>query len=424
MKRLPFLRLFAICAIGFALTLSSNMQEPALMTHKVLQLAPDRPNTALGFTGFAGLVVAMLVQPIVGVFSDRAHTRLGRRLPFMIGGVVLVGVSLYVIALAPVFAVLVVGVLLIQFSSNIVQGPWQAIIPDLVPETQRGQASGIKAMFDILAFIVGRSIAGQLMGRFPEWGETAVIATVSVPIVIFVIALIITAIWGREKHDQVIETPPDQSIGQALRKAFSVDFHTVPTFGWWFANRFLFWAGFIFLNTFLLTYSIDVLHMVEADAQRFVGNLSIILGGALVAVTLPSGWLADRFGRKPIVIISGFTAFAGTVFLLMVQSTTLITIAAGIIGMSIGAFLSANWALVTDIVPRQEAARYLGIANIATAGGSGLARLLGGTLIDPINAALNSTSIGYIIVYGIAAAFFLISSFVIMPLPAKAKKAS
>jgi MFS family permease len=423
MKRLAFLRLFAICAIGFALTLSSNMQEPAVITHKVLQLAPDRPNTALGFTGFAGLVVAMLVQPIVGVFSDRAHTRLGRRLPYMIGGVILVAASLYVIALAPAFAVLVLGVLLIQFSSNIVQGPWQALIPDLVPETQRGQASGIKAMFDILAFIVGRSVAGQLMGHFPEWGEKAVIATVTVPIVIFIIALVITSIWGREKEEQDVRAPA-QSIGQALRKSFSVDFHTVPTFGWWFANRFLFWAGFIFLNTFLLTYSIDVLHMVEADAQKFVGNLSIILGGALVAVTLPSGWLADRFGRKPIVIISGITAFLGTVFLLMVRNTTLITIAAGIIGMSIGAFLSANWALVTDIVPREEAARYLGIANIATAGGSALARLLGGTLIDPLNAAFNSTSIGYIIVYSIAGVFFLLSSFVILPLPGKVKTGS
>jgi len=173
-----------------------------------------------------------------------------------------------------------------------------------------------------------------------------------------------------------------------------------------------------------LTYSIDVLHMVEADAQKFVGNLSIILGGALVAVTLPSGWLADRFGRKPIVIISGITAFLGTVFLLMVRNTTLITIAAGIIGMSIGAFLSANWALVTDIVPREEAARYLGIANIATAGGSALARLLGGTLIDPLNAAFNSTSIGYIIVYSIAGVFFLLSSFVILPLPGKVKTGS
>ncbi len=160
MKKLNFFRLLVIVSLGFALTLSSNIQEPALMTHKVLSLAPDLPNTALGILGFIGLLVAMVVQPIVGVFSDRTHSRLGRRLPFMILGAVLIAVCLYLLALAPVLWVLVLGVLLIQMSSNILQGPWQALIPDLVPEEQRGVASGLKAMMDILALVVGRGVAG------------------------------------------------------------------------------------------------------------------------------------------------------------------------------------------------------------------------------------------------------------------------
>ncbi len=415
MSRLSIFRLIAITIVGFALTLSSNVQEPAVIGHKVLQLAPDRPNTALGFTTFLGLVVAMLVQPIVGVFSDRARTRLGRRLPFMIGGFVIVAVSLYLIALAPVLAVLVVGVVLIQFSSNLVQGPWQALIPDLVPEEQRGRASGLKAMLDIVAFIVGRTIGGQLVGRYPEWGSTAILAAVTVPVVIFAIALGITAVWAREKPQQVV-VAPERTVLSALQNTFSVDFRAHPSFGWWFANRFLFWAAFILLNTFLLFYAIDVVLMAEAEAQKFVANLSVILGGALVLVTIPSGWISDRIGRKPVVIASGIVAFAGTVLLLLVRDKVLITAAGAVIGAGIGSFLSANWALVTDIVPRGEAARYLGIANIATAGGSGLARLLGAVMIDPINTAFNSTSMGYLIAYSLAGIFFLASAFAILPL--------
>jgi MFS family permease len=112
-------------------------------------------------------------------------------------------------------------------------------------------------------------------------------------------------------------------------------------------------------------------------------------------------------------------AAGGTCALLFVRDLSLITVCAAIIGLGIGTFLSANWALVTDIVPREEAARYLGIANIATAGGSALARFLGGALIDSLNSALHSTSAGYITVYGIAAAFFLISAVVVVPLPAR-----
>jgi MFS family permease len=309
-------------------------------------------------------------------------------------------------------------VLLIQLASNIVQGPWQALIPDLVPEPQRGQASGLKAMFDILAFVIGRGIAGQLMGRYPQWGETAVVATVTVPVVVFAVALLITALWAREKPEPAVQ-PSSQSVGDALKKAFAVDFRAHPAFGWWFANRLLFWAGFILLNTFLVTYAMGVLAMAEADAQKFVGTLSTILGAALVVVTLPSGWLADRLGRKPIAMVSGVVSGLGTLFLLTVRDTTLIAVGAAVVGVGIGSFLSANWALVTDIVPRDEAARYLGIANIATAGGSALARLLGGALIDPLNHALHSASAGYLIVYGLAAAFFLASTVVIAPLPKK-----
>jgi len=133
MKKLSILRLLVISSLGFALTFSSNIQDP-LQAFKSRQLAPDMPNTALGLLGFVGLLVAMVVQPVVGVFSDRARTRLGRRLPFMIGGAILIVIALFLLAVAPVLWVLFAAVIFSQFSSNLLQGPWQALIPDMVPE--------------------------------------------------------------------------------------------------------------------------------------------------------------------------------------------------------------------------------------------------------------------------------------------------
>lgn len=421
MKRINFFRLLVIVSLGFALTLSSNIQEPGLMTHKVLRLAPDLPNTTMGTLGFIGLVVAMLVQPIVGVFSDRARSRWGRRLPFMFLGAVMIAGSLYVLALAPTLWVLVLGILLMQMSSNTLQGPWQALIPDLVPETQRGTASGLKAMMDILAFVVGRAVAGTFFGRVPEWGERAVLMAVSVPIFVFGLGLIVTAIWAREKTDPASGPIAAESIGAALKRSFSVDWRAYPMFRWWFFNRMLFWGAFIFLNTFLVTYMMGVMEMAEADAQKFVGTLSTIIGGALLLMALPAGLLADRLGRKPLVMVAGFVACIGTVTLLAAQDRTTIVIGAAVVGLSIGAFLSANWALITDIVPRAEAARYLGIANIATCLGSGGARLIGAFLIDPLNNVFHSTSVGYLIVYSLAALCFLGSTLAILPLRQQAR---
>jgi MFS family permease len=422
MKHLSIPRLLALSAFGFALTMLSNTLEPAVLGHKVLELVPDRRNTALGFTTFAGLLVAIVVQPIIGVLSDRTRSPWGRRLPYFALGTVMVVACLLLIALAPLFAFVVIGVLLIQFASNTVQGPWQALIPDQVPETQRGQASGIKAMFDILALIVGRLIAGQLVGRYEQWGQAAILAAIAVPSVVFFIALALTAAVAREEPDAAADSPA-RTVRQALANTFRVDFRAHPAFGWWFANRFLFWAGFIALQTFLLFYAIDVVGLGRDEAQRYLSLLTTVLGAALLLVALPSGWLADRVGRKPLVFAAGMIATVGTLIILVARDVNLITAAASLIGIGIGIFLSANWALVTDIVPRAEAARYLGIANIATAGGSATARLLGGTLIDPLNQALGSTSAGYIVLYAIAAVLFFVSALVVIPLPAPRKAA-
>ncbi len=424
MKKISFGRIFVISLLGFALTFSSNIQDPALMTHKTQQLAPDMPNTALGFLGFIGLLVAMAVQPIVGVFSDRAKTKLGRRIPFIIGGAVLIAASLFLLVAAPTLWVLLLGVILIQFSSNILQGPWQALIPDLVPESQRGMASSLKGVMDIIALVVGGMVAGKILSvGLDQWGEAGVYFAAAVPTIVFFVFVTFTAIWAREKQDEAAASGPvaTKTVGEALKGAFYVNFRENKIFGWWFANRILFWGAFIAINTFLINYMVDVIGMEQKAAQSFYGNLKMILGGALIVLALLSGWLSDKYGRKPIMLISGLVSFAGALFLLFVRDQTLITVAGAIIGMGIGAFISVSWALATDIVPADESARYLGIANIATCIGSGVARLLGGVLIDPINKALGSSSMGYQSLFILATVCFLASALVIIPLPNKKK---
>jgi MFS family permease len=378
----------------------------------VLELVPEQKNTALGFTTFAGLLVAILWQPIIGAWSDRTRSPWGRRAPYFIAGTLLVVVCLYAIALAPAFSIVVAGVLLIQMASNTVQGPWQALIPDQVPVRQRGIASGLKAAFDILSFVLGRQISGRLVAA----GST--VGAVSVAAGLFAVALILTLVGARERPSTT-PVPPTGSTAAVLARSYSIDWKAHPAFAWWFVNRFLFWAGFIALNTFLLFYVIDVIGMREAEAQRFVGDMSTVIGLVLLLVTLPSGWLADRIGRKPLVVAAGVIAAAGTAMVLVVRTPALITAAGALLGLSVGMFLSANWALVTDLVPESEAARYLGIANIATAGGSGFARLLGGTLIDPLNRLLGSPSAGYLSLYGLALLAFLLGTAAILRIPAR-----
>ncbi len=410
---LPWPRLVGLVAFALALGIVSNTLEPALLGHKALELVPEHKNTALGLTTFAGLLVAVLWQPLVGGWSDRLTGRWGRRIPFFLAGTVVAAVSLVCIASAPFFGLVVAGLLFTQLGTNTIQGPWQALIPDGVPLLQRGRAAGYKALLEILGFIVGRWASGRLVAQ----GQLLAAVGVAIAGLVGALALSLAALVGqpaRPDAGPAATAPPRPGMAALLRGTFQVDWRANPGFGWWLLNRFLFWGGFIALNTFLLFYLIDVQGMAEPEAQRFAGDVATLLGVAILVVTFPAGWLSDRIGRRAVVSGTGILAAAGTGMLIAARSAPEVVTAGLVVGIGVGAFLSADWALLTDIVPRASAARYLGIANIAAAGGSAVARFLGGVLIDPLAELGGHPLTGYGVVFGAAMVGFLVAAWAIL----------
>jgi MFS family permease len=97
----------------------------------------------------------------------------------------------------------------------------------------------------------------------------------------------------------------------------------------------------------------------------------------MLLVVYPAGRLSDRIGRKPIALASGLLGALAILLIIIAGSYEVALVGAGIIGVAVGAFSSTNWAMATDLLRKGEEARYLGIANMATAGGAALARLIG-----------------------------------------------
>ena len=128
-----------------------------------------------------------------------------------------------------------------------------------------------------------------------------------------------------------------------------------------------------------------VTNPAEATAQFSI--LGVI--GILITIW-PAGYLTDKVGRKPITMTACLIGVVGITVIFLSQNFSTILIASGIIGIAVGSFYSANWALATDLVPKNEEARYLGLVNIATAGGATIARLIG-----PVIDTLNSYRMGW-----------------------------
>jgi MFS family permease len=144
----------------------------------------------------------------------------------------------------------------------------------------------------------------------------------------------------------------------------------------------------------------------------------------VLVLSLPAGRLADRLGRRPLVLAAGLLAAAGTGLILVARSEALLFLAGAMLGVAVGAWQSANWALITDIVPAAHAARYLGLANIATAGGSLVGRSAGALLVDPLNRLAESQSVGYLALYSLTLVMFLLSAWAVRRIPSPQREAA
>jgi len=324
-----------------------------------------------------GTLVAFAVNPLVGAISDYATFRLGRRRPFMIVGTIFNVIALVLFAFSPnwftstglliAFALIF---LLLQFTNNIANSPWSAIIADKVPTEQRGMTAGFNGLFQLLGTILGSVIAGIIVNKndaLPLYKNEIVqifllIAAVQV---VFVIYTIIT----------VKETPLSEhakfEMAPILRKFFFKP-STYPDLSWVLLARFLVMMGIWGVFYFLQYYFDDVLggpgvktiiFGSSFSGEGFSGTLFLpVLLIFALPTSLIAGWLSDRRGRKIMVYVSGAVMTVVCVVFILFQSQYGSLIAAAFFGIGYGAYTSVDWALTADALPpTDEAGKFLGI---------------------------------------------------------------
>ena len=288
---------------------------------------------------------------------------------------------------AGAFPALLIAYVLLQLASNSAHGPAQGLIPDLVPAERRGLASGIKNLFDMGGLVVASLVAGQLVASGDVTFAFAVI------IVVLALTTLVTVLFTRESP------APQSPVGEAghgvssgLRDVLRVEPRRHPAYTRLIAGRFLVLLGIFSVQAFAQYYIADRLGV--ANAAQVTGNLLATIGLALTLLVFPAGLLSDRFGRVRLNVFAGGLASLGLFLLVFARSVTSLYAFGAIIGIATGIFLSVNWALATDLIPQDEAGKYLGLSNIATAGAGAVSRLAG-PMIDGLNAVRPGEFWGY-----------------------------
>jgi len=441
----------------FALTTRGQVLTPLIVPLLVQQfMGESLKGTYVGRMRLWALMAALLMQALMGIVSDRSRMRLGRRRPFIV-----IGTFLEIIIFALIgftaglegitgYWVLFALYLVSMLTSNISHAATQPLISDLVPREKRGVFSGIKAALELpvplifVSFIVGKMIAaGNLWGAlFSLMGVLLICMLLSLLIpekkpdsdpaplnlepflrlfgmtTIFTIVILgsgalvnlvirSTAAMDAAPMQWIVGIAGFLGMGTAivlgvwasLRISLGEKAGEHRGFTWWVINRLAFLVGANNLASFMVFFLQE--KFVEYQGEKAAGPAATIImfvGILILTTALPSGWLADRIGKKKLIIASGLLAAAGTFIVVLAPSLSLIYVGACLIGAGVGFFYTASWALGTEIVPPDKAGQFLGIANLAGAGAGAVGAYIGGPLADSNSFVLLMTIYGFIFV--------------------------
>jgi maltose/moltooligosaccharide transporter len=382
----------------------------------------DKTQTALtlGFglgpalTGFLMTldnIVAFFLQPFIGMWSDRTYTRIGRRMPFIVGAAPIAVLAFFLIPVAPllipaeksgqlsaltgpfVFFIAAAGVMLVAMA--VFRTPVIALMPDLTPSPLRSKANGVINLMGGVGgalALLGGGFLYKLYRPLPFWvGGVLMLAAAGV------------LLWTIREPKELIESaiPTEERLGlrglfDGLRglpreNARSLVFLVLAIFCWF--------VGYNAIETFFSSYGVSVLKIGEGTAGQIlaIANITFIL------FAIPSGYVASRFGRRRTILV-GLAVFAALLITAFFLPNLYVVIGALALGGIAWSLVNINsLPMVVDISPSETVlGTYTGIYYVAGTLAAVVGPILNGWIVE---AAGNN----YNLIFAVTPAFFVLA---------------
>ncbi len=415
--------------LWFGLNAQSSALLPIVIpTQIVLFISSGQVGSAqqvlfLSWLMIAAAVVSLFMPPLIGALSDKTSSSFGRRRPYIVIGGLLLVLSTPLLVRASSILVFVSGLALLLIGKNILTPAYQGLMPDCVPEEQRGVTAGFVGGMTILGNVVGLGLAAWLLGGINQhafsMGMIRSNAGIYYIITAFLVlgGVLITVLGVREIPLLTHKSLHSSKRGKTLLELAQYYLHACsepwsnPNFRMVFLARVSLIFGLTLFMTFIEYYFARVQHV--ANFVMVTGIVAMLaLGGAVVS-GLVSGILSDRFKRRAPVVCLATLCMSVAALAFVIFPATLISwlwLLGVLFGLGYGAYTSVNWALSIDVLPSLEkAGKDLGIWNASTTLPTIVAPLLGSVIIN-VAAGSGQTALGYRAVFGAAALFFFLAA--------------
>jgi maltose/moltooligosaccharide transporter len=380
----------------------------------------------LSFFWLAAPLTGMIIQPIIGHYSDHTWTRLGRRRPYFLAGAVMASLALVFMPNADILVAILpplyvgAGILMIMDASfNVAMEPFRALVADLLPSDQRTLGFSVQTILIGLGAVVGSwlpYIFAEFFGiaKTADTGEVPLNVNLSfyVGAIVFLLAIVWTVVTTKEYPPDKFEA--DRTPKKGLAQVFN-DFAMMPKamkqlglvqFFSWFA-LFSMW---VFSTPAIATHIYHVApgdssSATYQDAANWVGIIFGVYNGvsALYAFLLPA--IALKLGRKSTHALSLTAGGLGLISIYFIQDPNLLILSMVGVGMAWASILAMPYAILAGSIPAYKMGVYMGIFNFFITFPQIINGIIGGPIVKYF---YNSQAIYSLVMAGV---FLLIAGF-------------
>jgi maltose/moltooligosaccharide transporter len=363
---------------------------------------------SIGYFWLAAPLAGLIVQPIIGLSSDKTWTRLGRRIPFIFFGAIVSALAMFFMPNAEYFTYLLpplifgaVMLLLMDTSFNVTMQPFRALVGDMVNDEQKNLGYSLQSALINFGAVFGSLLPWILakagVANVPAAGEK-VAASVIWSFYIGGAILLVTVLWTAFRTKEYApkehalyndinlesETVTEKtSIFKLLSNAPKIFWQLgIVQFFSWFA-LFLMWVYTTraIANQVWGAEALDPKSIGFNEAGDWTGVLFAFYSAvaALFSLLIPS--IAKSIGRKKTYSFSLLMGGIGLASMYFVHDKTILLLSISGVGLAWAAILAMPYAMLSGSLPADKMGVYMGLFNATITIPQIAAGLLGSTII-------------------------------------------
>ena len=356
-----------------------------------------------GLIWLAGPFTGMVVQPVIGALSDKTKSPFGRRTPYLVGGAILASLALVAfpnsasianilqnitgINLHPLTALVIAAIMIwvIDACVNVAQGPYRALVPDVVPEEQHSLANSYISLAIGLGSVIAAGTA-PFLSHFWQI-RMSINAQFIMAALAFTLGMLWTCIKINEGKTSRVHTVNNESKTKTepfmdTLKGFFALSPEVPKIC---LMQFFTWIGTMCMMIFFTQYAVHTIYCVpdlssSAESTKEIYQNAILNGTNFSSicfaifnlvcflVAIPIGILSAKYSNKKVHIISIITMIFAYLGMFFSKNPVVVASMMGIAGIGWASICALPFAMLSQFIKKGTEGSVMGIFNIFIAG--------------------------------------------------------